>query len=133
MPELYSNVPLAVLIEKEPTIPETHINRLQNLTEEAEVKKELCWLRHVQEKVKDSFDGSLKISWSAFQVDCESEKDMLPSLTALLPLFEEQPKSVAMICHSMNMIKASVDMLNPRQTSVVSFDQPLYTIAKQIQ
>ena len=38
-----------------------------------------------------------------------------------------------MIRHSMNMIKASADMLNPGQTPVVAFDQPLYAIAKQIQ
>ena len=56
---------------------------------------------------------------------------MLPSLTALP--FEEQSKSVAMTRHSMNMIKASVDMLNPGQSPVVAFDQPLYAIAKQIQ
>ena len=31
------------------------------------------------------------------------------------------------------MIKASVDMLNPGQTPVDAFDQPLYAIAKQIQ
>ena len=56
---------------------------------------------------------------------------MLPSLKAVLPQFEEQSKSVAMIRHS--MIKASVDMLNPGQTPVVAFDQPLDAIAKQIQ
>ena len=57
---------------------------------------------------------------------------VLPSSTAF-PLVEEQPNSVAMIRHSMNMIKASVDMLNPGQTLVVAFNQPLYAIAKQIQ
>ena len=133
LPESYSNVPLAVLKEKELTIPATHIDLLQNPTQDAEVKKELCWLRHAQEKVEDAFDGSLNISWSAFHADRESEKDMLPSLTALLPQFEEQSKSVAMSRHSMNIIKASVDMLNPGQTPVVAFDQPLYAIAKQIQ
>ena len=58
---------------------------------------------------------------------------MLPSLAALLPLFEEQSNSLAMIRHSMNIMKASVDMLNPGQTLVVTFDQALYAIAKQIQ
>ena len=62
LPESYSNVPPAVLKEKEPTIPETHIDLLQNPTEEAEVKKEFCWLRHAQENVEDSFDGSLNSS-----------------------------------------------------------------------
>ena len=113
MPESYSNVPSAVLKEEKPTIPATHIDLLQNPTEEAEIEKESCWLRQVQEKVEDPFDGSLNISWSSFHTDRESEKDMLPSLTALLPLFEEQSKSVAMTRHSMNMIKTSVDMLNP--------------------
>ena len=75
----------------------------------------------------------MNILWSSFHADQESDKDVLPSLTALLPLFEEQSKSVAMIRHSMNMIKASVDMLNPGQTPVIAFDQPLYAIAKQIQ
>ena len=77
-------------------------------------------------KKEDSFDESLTISWSDFHADRESEKDMLPSLTALLPLFEEHSKSVAMIRHSMNM-------LNPGQIPIVAFDQQLYTIAKQIQ
>ena len=47
LPESYSNVPSAVLIEKEPTIPETDIDLLENPTEEAEVKEDFCWLRHV--------------------------------------------------------------------------------------
>ena len=47
-------------------------------------------------------------------------------MTALLLLFEEQLKSVTMIRHSMTMVKAG-------QTPVVTFDQPLYAIAKLIQ
>ena len=105
MSESYSNVPPAVLKEKKKQTNKHTCNAhrciavLQNSTEEAEVKKEFCWLRHAQEKVEDSFDGSLNISWSAFHSDRESEKDMLPSLTALFPLAEEQSKSVAMIRH----------------------------------
>ena len=38
---------------------------------------------------------------------------MLASLIAMLPLFGEQSKSIAMIRYSMNTIKASVEMLNP--------------------
>ena len=52
LPESYSNVPSAALKEKEPTIPATHIDLLENPTEEAEVKKEFCWLRHAPEKVE---------------------------------------------------------------------------------
>lgn len=56
--------------------------------------EEFCWLRHVHGKVlvDCTFDGSLNISWSAFHADRESEKDILPALKAILPLFEEQLK-----------------------------------------
>ena len=38
-----------------------------------------------------------------------------------------------MIKHSMNVIKASVEYINPGQIPVIAFDQPLYALAKQIQ
>ena len=56
-----------------------------------------------------------------------------PVITAMLPLFPDDSKSVAMICHSMDMVKKAVQELNPSQVPVVTLDQPLYTIAKLIQ
>jgi len=47
-------------------------------------------------------------------------------------MFLENAHSVAMILHSMNVIKSAVQYNNPRQTAV-TFDQPLFAIAKQIQ
>ena len=38
-----------------------------------------------------------------------------------------------MIKHSMDVINNAVEHLNPGQTQVVTFDQPLYALAKQIQ
>ena len=38
-----------------------------------------------------------------------------------------------MIRHSMDVVKKAVESLNPGQIPVVTVDQPLYTIAKQIQ
>ena len=34
--------------------------------------------------------------------------------------------------HSFIVIKGAVDHLNPRQTPVIAFDQPLYVLAKQV-
>ncbi|KAK3730385.1 hypothetical protein QZH41_004674 [Actinostola sp. cb2023] len=45
----------------------------------------------------------------------------------------DQAKSVAMIRHSMDIIKLSVNHLNPGQVPVIAFDQPLYAVAKEIQ
>lgn len=42
-------------------------------------------------------------------------------------------KSVAMIKHSMNIVKESVNHLNPGQVPVVTLDQPLFALAKEIQ
>ena len=51
----------------------------------------------------------------------------------LLPLFPEANHSFAMIFHAMNIVKAVVAHLNPRQVPVLVADQPLFLIAKKIQ
>ena len=48
-------------------------------------------------------------------------------------LFYHQAHSVAMIRHSMNVVKKAVDILNPGQVPIITVDQSLFTIAKQIQ
>ena len=57
----------------------------------------------------------------------------MSAISALLPLFPDEAHSVAMIKHSMDVIKASVEYINPGQVPVIAFDQPLYALAKQIQ
>ena len=53
--------------------------------------------------------------------------------TSLLPLFLESVHTVAMIKHSFCIVKSAVKHLNPGQTPVLTYDQPLYALAKQIQ
>ena len=55
------------------------------------------------------------------------------SFTSMLPLFRDTANSVAMILHSMNVVKNAVEILNPGQVPVIACDQPLYALAKQIQ
>ena len=72
------------------------------------------------------------ISWSAFNaslIDTIKERDE----SALLPLFRESSKSVAMITHGLDIIKTAVDYLNRGQLPVIAFDQPLYALAKLVQ
>ena len=57
----------------------------------------------------------------------------LTAVAALLPLFPDDSKSVAMIRHSMNVVKKAVTVVNPGQIPVIACDQPLFKIAKQIQ
>lgn len=55
------------------------------------------------------------------------------AISALLPLFKDNAHSVAMIKHSMTMVQAAVQHLNPGQVPVITADQPLFALAKQIQ
>lgn len=57
----------------------------------------------------------------------------LPTICSLLPLFDYEAKSVAMIQHAMNVIKSAIGFLNPGQIPVITVDQPFYSVAKQIQ
>ena len=73
------------------------------------------------------------ISWGAYNaVHQGSTFSSLPAICSLLPLFDDQAKSPAMIKHAMDVIKKAVEHLNPGQVPVIAADQPLYALAKQI-
>ena len=78
--------------------------------------------------------GETNISWAAFHA---SSSHITPppvsAISRLLPLFRDTAHSIAMIRHSMDIIKKSVYNLNPGQIPVLTVDQPLYAIAKRIQ
>ena len=52
---------------------------------------------------------------------------------ALMPLFLESAHTTAMILHSMKVVQAVVNHLNPNQVPVIVMDQPLFALAKHIQ
>jgi len=72
-------------------------------------------------------------SWAAFHASRQPPGARVVCPTSLLPLFLESAHTVAMIRHSMDVVKNAVKRLNPVQTPVVTFDQPLFALAKQIQ
>ena len=90
-------------------------------------------ITHVQEVVdsEDDIQQDMEVCWAAFHVSKTDQNP--PDISSLLPLFPEKASSPAMIRHAMDIVKENVDFLNPGQTSVIAFDQPLYTLAKQIQ
>ena len=50
-----------------------------------------------------------------------------------MPLFTEVAHSAAMMAHAMNLSAKAIQHLHPGQIPVITMDQPLYSIAKQIQ
>jgi len=71
-------------------------------------------------------------SWAAFHASRQPPHARVICPTSLLPLFLESARTVAMIRRSMDVVKNDVEHMNPGQTPVVTFDQPLFALAKQI-
>ena len=96
----------------------------------------LCLLDRWFDLVKISHENGAicDVSWGAYHAAHQvSPSHDLPAISSLLPLFHEQAKSPAMIKHGMNVIKQAVELLNPGQVPVIAVDQPLYSLAKNIQ
>ena len=73
------------------------------------------------------------ISWAAYHASIQEAATPPAAITSLVPLFPHSAHSVAMIKHAMSIVQAAVQHLNPGQVPVLTADQPLYAIAKQIQ
>ncbi len=80
-------------------------------------------------------DDACNVSWSAFHANHTAATISVSQMTksSLLPLFPEDVATVAMIKHSLDILKKITDLANPGQTPVVAVDQPLFAIAKKIQ
>ena len=59
--------------------------------------------------------------------------DFRPCISVLFPLLPEQAHSVATMKHAMQKVKETTSYLRPDQITVVTVDQPLFAVAKQIQ
>ena len=133
--ESYTIVSLTSLQNKNLVIPETTVKISgHHPAINHAYKKEYEWL----EVVKKTFENrnseiAKNTSWAAFHASELSNVNVIPSITALLPLFCEGAHSAAMVRHGLDVIKQAVDYLNPGQVPVVAMDQPLYALAKQIQ
>lgn len=98
------------------------------------MKCEFQWLNKVEELLeKEKLEEREYLSWSAYFASLQTRALSPNAITSLLPLFEENAHSKAMIQHAMKLVKDATAYLNPGQTPVIGMDQPLYALAKQIQ
>ena len=137
LPASYATVHPAALFNKNPVVPPVFGPVRPDIRDTpTAVDEEHEWLEHVNNNMemedlvitKDS-----NLSWAAFHADKQGVSHTQSTITALLPLFLEKAATVAMIKHSMDVVKATVQHLNPGQTPVLTMDQPLFSIAKHIQ
>ena len=118
LPESCTQVPPASLPNENIPVP----NMPQQQTEDgdsvdAALAEEFNWLQNVNSLIQaESLENETRFSWTAC-AEGLTQKAISAScvVSALLPLLPDETKSVAMIKHSMNVIKASVEYINPGQ------------------
>ena len=82
---------------------------------------------------KEQILESDNISWSSFHASLQNDLDETCAIISLLPLFYDKTASTAMIKHGMHIQKMITEHLNAGQVPVMTFDQPLFTLAKYVQ
>jgi hypothetical protein len=136
LPISYHNVPpSALLVIDKLFVPQikTSLQPSFNQTTQ-EIEKEHQWLETVKQLVeKEKLDKEDSISWAAFHASKQTQSDYEPAILALLPMFTENAHSVAMILHAMNVITSAIHHVHSGQVPVITLDQPLFAIAKEIQ
>lgn len=99
-------------------------------------EQEYNWLSRVSAVVDENDQGKNADSTDCFWSTYHAQQSALLPLSdnsVMLPLFRDPSHSPAMICHALSVISSAVARVNPGQVPVVTFDQPLYALAKQIQ
>jgi len=92
---------------------------------------EYRWLEHV--RLTEEIDNSVHITWSAYNASQVMDHQMEVSVSALMPLLRDKAQEISTVKHAMDKIKEALAYLNPSQTPVISADQPLFALIKQIQ
>ena len=133
LPSTYTSVPPVALRTKNFNVPVVQGPvRLKNfLATAAAEKEEDEWLNLVKAAI-EKWAVDNWISWSAYHANAYHAIISPPAIHALLPLFTESPHLTAMLRHSMDIHKAAVQYLNPGQIPVLTADQQLFAVLKEI-
>ena len=132
LPVSFTDVPPCILPAADPMLPPVPVTFTQQLQKVTHA--EHMWLATVDKTLSDSDDGDPgNLSWAAFHAEHDTrEKQPLP-VSALMPLFRYSANNVAMVRHCFAVVKHVLMKLNPGQIPVLTFDQPLFALAKQVQ
>ncbi len=101
---------------------------------ENEILNEKDWLQNKRDILaKDQLQDGDFISWAAYHTSKQAPVSHPITINALLLLFYESAQTVVMVRDGMEVVCQAVEHLNPGKTPVLTMDQPLYILAKQIQ
>lgn len=132
IPESFTNIRPAFFNKKNPEPrPITNIPLQDPTVFSRNFAPEYDWLETVS--LTQEVNDSASITWSAHHASQRRSQGFDVSITSLFPLLRDQAHSVATIRHVMDKVRDTLSFLNPGQTPVITADQPLYALAKQIQ
>jgi hypothetical protein len=113
LPDSYANVTPASLRHKDPPVPEMRCKmKRDGSMYMCAVKKEFLWLENVRATIdtQQNLEEGKCISWAGYHSNLEEEKEHTEhAISSLLPLFFDESKSIAMICHAVDMIRQGCD------------------------
>ena len=87
------------------------------------------WLNRLSE---DENEMNAKMSFSAYFSSLK-KREVIQTKSHLLPLIPEPVTSPATVRHAMMQVIAITKRVNPQQNAVITGDQPVYALGKQIQ
>ena len=122
LPHYYTDVPPVTTNMKNISVPATSVMSLDSDNFNEKTEEEDMWLEHARRVIEDNIGTDENISWSAFHASRQPQLARTISPTAHLPLFLDSAHTVAMIRHSMDVVKNAVEHVNLGQTPVVTLD-----------
>ena len=132
LPEGYTSLPpTKAAIAEYPlqSVNQSHFRSTNPLAEANE------WLKHL-EPLRDAHSDvniAQRMSWSGFHSQNAANVTPVKTLSTLLPLLKDSVNSTSMVRHTMDIIKQILLLIHPEQAPVITADQPVYTLGKQIQ
>ena len=130
LPESYTDIPPMSCQRAEVPLPMT--NTSTEVGQRDTVEESAAWLNTVASAMTQENPEKNLLSWSAYYARLQNSLKPICSV-ALLPLINEYIQSPSMVRHTFDIIKSACSKLNPNQPIVVTGDQPVYAVAKQVQ
>ena len=84
-------------------------------------------------RLTQTIEPDTSFNWSAHHASLNGGLAIEVSIAALLPLLREQANSVATVRHVMDKVKETLAYLNSDQIPVITADQPIFAVLKQVQ
>ena len=132
-PDHYASVPAVSLKSTGVQVPESNSEPVKLDLADAK-REEYDWMEHSLQHISDvELCKTSSLTWSAYHATRQQPTSELTAICALLPLFYEKSDTPAMIKHGMDVHRQATEYLNPGQIPVITFDQPLFALAKYVQ